>query len=66
LTGASGKASVITDDTDLVEPIRMARDELGVMITLLVPNPRPAARLVASVDGARPIRHGVLSPRNCP
>jgi hypothetical protein len=59
-------AAVVTNDTDLVEPIRMARDELGVKVMLLAPNPRPAARLIASVDGVRPIRHGALSAAQLP
>lgn len=59
-------AAVVTNDTDLIEPIRMARNELGVKIMLLAPNPRPAARLIASVDGVRPIRHGALSAAQLP
>lgn len=59
-------AAVITNDTDLLEPIRMAREELGIKIMLLAPNPRPAARLIAAVDGVRPIRHGALQAAQLP
>jgi len=59
-------AVVVTNDTDLLEPIRMVRRELGVRIMLIAPNPKPAARLLAEADGVRHLRHGALVAAQLP
>jgi len=59
-------AVVVTNDTDLLEPIRMARRELGVRTMLIAPNPKPAARLIAEVDWVRHLRHGALRAAQLP
>jgi len=59
-------AVVVTNDTDLLEPIRMVRRELGIRVMLLAPNPKPAARLIAEVDGVRQLRHGALRAAQLP
>ncbi len=43
-------AAVISNDTDLIEPIRLATQELGKYVGLLTPvaNPNPKLKLVAS------------------
>jgi NYN domain len=40
-------AAVLTNDTDLVEPVRIVTRELGMLVTLLTPTARPAASLAA-------------------
>lgn len=40
-------AAVLTNDTDLVEPIRIVTQELGLPVTLLTPTARPSISLVA-------------------
>ncbi len=59
-------AVVVTNDTDLLEPIRMVRRELGVRVILLAPTAKPAARLIAEVDGVRQLRHGALQTAQLP
>lgn len=39
-------AAVLTNDTDLLEPMRIVNQELGLPIILLTPTPQPAAKLV--------------------
>jgi hypothetical protein len=52
--GAFDMAAVLTNDTDLFEPLRIVTKELGLPVTLLTPLIRPATSL-ASV--ATSIRH---------
>jgi hypothetical protein len=40
------EAAVLTNDTDLVEPIRIVTQELGLPVTLLATRAKPAASLV--------------------
>jgi uncharacterized LabA/DUF88 family protein len=44
------RAAVLTNDTDLCEPIRIVRDEIGLPVTLLTPcnNPHSSLRQVAT------------------
>lgn len=53
-TGAFDRAAVITNDTDLVEPIRIVTQELGLPVTLLTPTAKPSASLV---NIATEVRH---------
>jgi hypothetical protein len=55
-TGAFDLAAVLTNDTDLVEPIRIVRRELGLPVTLLTPTGQPAASLMAAATSVRHIR----------
>jgi NYN domain len=48
-------AAVLTNDTDLVEPIRIVTQELGLPVILLTPTPKPAASLVRIATGG--VRH---------
>jgi hypothetical protein len=52
--GAFDLAAVLTNDTDLVEPIRIVTQELGLPVTLLAPIAKPATSL-ANVAGN--VRH---------
>lgn len=50
------EAAVLTNDTDLVEPIRIVTKELQLPVTLLTPCPRPAASLVSVSTTVRHIQ----------
>lgn len=52
--GDFDQAAVITNDTDLVEPIRIVTQELGLPVTLLTPTGKPATSLA---DVASYVRH---------
>jgi uncharacterized LabA/DUF88 family protein len=49
-------AAVMTNDTDLVEPVRIVTRELGMQVTLLTPTARPAATLAAASSNVRHIQ----------
>jgi hypothetical protein len=49
-------AAVITNDTDLVEPIRIETQELDLPVTLLTPSAQPAASLTKVATNVRHIR----------
>jgi uncharacterized LabA/DUF88 family protein len=55
-TKAFDEAAVLTNDTDLVEPIRIVTRETGLPVTLLTPVPRPATSLVAVSTHVRHIQ----------
>lgn len=55
-------AIVVTNDGDLVEPIRLVRDVYGIKIALLSPAERPSKELSQLADsGVKKMRHGPLS-----
>ena len=54
--GAFELAAVLTNDTDLVEPIRIVTGELGLPVTLLTPIARPAASLTKVASTVRHIQ----------
>ncbi len=54
--GSFDSAAVLTNDTDLVEPIRIVTRELGLAVTLLTPCAKPAGSLVAVATGIRHIQ----------
>jgi NYN domain len=49
-------AAVLTNDTDLVEPIRIVTQELGLPVTLLTPSAQPAVSLTNVATSVRHIR----------
>lgn len=53
--GSFDQAAVLTNDTDLVEPIRIVTQELGLSVTLLTPQARPATSLANVATGMRHI-----------
>ncbi len=54
--GAFDLAAVLTNDTDLLEPIRVVRQELNLPVTLLTPVGRPAASLAQAASEVRHIK----------
>jgi hypothetical protein len=51
--GAFDEAAVLTNDTDLCEPMRIVKDEVGLPVTLLTPVSQPHASLVAVATSIR-------------
>jgi hypothetical protein len=73
--GSFDEAAVLTNDTDLVEPLRIVTKEVGLAITLLTPVAKPAPSLVNVSTAVRHIvpylgpcqfPNPVLSPGNKP
>ncbi|WP_238940101.1 NYN domain-containing protein, partial [Sulfitobacter geojensis] len=65
-TDAFDVAVVITNDTDLIEPIRIAIEEVGKVVGILSPVNHPANDLVATASFLRHIRAGHLSRAQFP
>jgi uncharacterized LabA/DUF88 family protein len=59
-------AVVITNDSDLLEPIWVTRNELGKKVGILNPQKRPSRDLHANVDFFKQIRQGVLAASQFP
>ncbi|MGE4045289.1 MAG: NYN domain-containing protein [Acetobacteraceae bacterium] len=51
--GAFDQAAILTNDTDLVEPLRIVTQEVGLPVTLLTPVSRPAVSLAAVASHIR-------------
>jgi hypothetical protein len=60
------EAAVLTNDTDLVEPIRILTQELGLPVTLLASRMKPAASLVAVSTAVRHIQPYLGPPYQLP
>ena len=59
--------AVVSNDSDLTEPIRIVRHELGKVVGLLNPQPVPSQRLLTCRPTfARQIRPGVLGRQSVP
>jgi hypothetical protein len=54
--GAFDLAAVLTNDTDLVEPVRIVTQELGLPVTLLSPSGQPAGALINAATSLRHVR----------
>jgi hypothetical protein len=54
--GVFEHAAVLTNDTDLVEPIRIVTEELGLPVTLLTPIAKPATSLAKVASSIRHIQ----------
>ena len=59
-------AVLITNDSDLVEPIRLLRRDLKLTIGVLNPHKKPAAEIMKAATFIRPIRAGVLAASQFP
>lgn len=59
-------AVVVSNDSDLLEPIRIVRSELGKQVGILNPHPRPSQVLLPHIDFIKQIRHGVLAASQFP
>jgi uncharacterized LabA/DUF88 family protein len=55
MKGLFDLAAVLTNDTDLVEPIRIVTQEAGLPVTLLSPIAKPATSLVKAATAVRHI-----------
>jgi hypothetical protein len=66
---ACDAAFVISNDSDLLEPVRIVRRKLGMRVGLATPfRPpgRPANVLISEADFRRPIRRGTLAKSQFP
>lgn len=54
-------AVIISNDSDLLEPIRLTRHELGKVVGILNPQARPSRALLPHVTFMKQIRPGVLA-----
>jgi uncharacterized LabA/DUF88 family protein len=59
-------AVVISNDSDLVEPMKLVRQDLGLKVGVLCPYPRPACDIVRNATFVKPIRKGVLAASQFP
>lgn len=59
-------AVVVSNDSDLEEPIKIVHDDLGCKVGLLNPYEHPARVLLRHVDFFKPIRKGVLANSQFP
>jgi hypothetical protein len=59
-------AVLISNDSDLLEPMRIVRYELGLRIGLLNPHRRVAAALAPHATFLKQIRKGVLADSQFP
>jgi uncharacterized LabA/DUF88 family protein len=59
-------AVVITNDSDLVEPVRLVRQELGLVVGVLYPSKKPSYDLQRNASFVKPIRRGVLAVSQFP
>lgn len=54
-------AVLVTNDSDLLEPIRIVRHELGLKVGIINPHKRASQVLVPHANFIKTIRHGLLS-----
>ncbi len=54
-------AVVISNDSDLLEPIKIVRQELHKKVGILNPHPNPSRALLPHIDFIKQIRPGVLN-----
>ncbi len=59
-------AVVISNDSDLLEPIRIVRNELHKKVGILNPHPKPSRALLPHIDFIKQIRPGVLGASQFP
>lgn len=59
-------AVVISNDSDLLEPIKIVRQELGKIVGILNPHPNPSRALLPHIDFIKQIRAGVLKAAQFP
>lgn len=59
-------AVIVSNDSDLVEPVRIVRYELGKVVGMLNPHQHPSYELKKHVSFYKSIREGVLSSSQFP
>lgn len=64
--GLYDTAVIVSNDSDLVEPVRIVRYELGKNVGMLNPHKRPSYSLKQHVTFMKPIRTGVLRQAQFP
>lgn len=64
--GRFDTAVLITNDSDLVEPMRLIKRELGLKVGVLNPHRKPAVEITRTADFIKPIRKGVLAASQFP
>jgi uncharacterized LabA/DUF88 family protein len=57
---------VVSNDSDLLEPIRIVRERLGKKVGILNPHPFPSRALLPHIDFFKPIRAGALRAAQFP
>ena len=65
-TGAYEAAVLITNDSDLLEPVRIVRHELRKPIGILNPHQTPSRALLRHASFIKTIRKGVLAQSQFP
>lgn len=64
--GRCDRALVISNDSDLREPIRVAEAELGIEVVVVNPHPERRRSLDLQSTGFRQLHHAVLAERQLP
>jgi uncharacterized LabA/DUF88 family protein len=59
-------AVVVSNDSDLLEPIKIVREQLGKQVGVLNPHKNPSRALLPHIDFIKPIRTGVLQASQFP
>ena len=59
-------AVLLTNDSDLLEPVHMVRQDLGLSVGIINPHPHPSRVLVQQASFVRQIRRGVLAVSQFP
>jgi hypothetical protein len=59
-------AVVVSNDSDLLEPIKIVRQQLGKTVGILNPHKNPSRALLPHIDFIKPIRSGVLGASQFP
>jgi hypothetical protein len=59
-------AVVLSNDSDLLEPIKIVRQDLNKRVGILNPHPNPSRTLLPHIDFIKQIRAGVLSASQFP
>ena len=65
-TSSADAYILVTNDSDLAEPIRIVRQELGATVGVLNPHKKPARKLQQVASFVKPIRQGVLGASQLP
>jgi uncharacterized LabA/DUF88 family protein len=64
--GLCGKAIVVSNDSDLVEPVRVARTDFGVEVYVINPQRRAVAELMDAASGSRDVSRSTLAASQLP
>ncbi len=64
--GRFDAAVVVSNDSDLLEPIKVVRQELRKTVGILNPHPNPSRALLPHIDFIKQIRVGVLKASQFP